>query len=166
MPAEQHSELRHIHATLEWQGAFASLQHVRGHAFTVDEPAKLGGKDAGPTPLEYVLGSYNACLQIVIVMIARELQLHVQSVELESVATVDRRGLFGTAPVSPHYQRIECTIRLGVDDADGVAIERLKELHRARCPMYNLVKDAGIEQELTWLVSLSGKHADAAVRGA
>ena len=155
MPVEQHAEIRHIHATLEWQGNFASIEQVRGHAFTVDEPAKLGGNDAGPTPLEYVLGSYNACLQIVIVMLARELDIEVGDVRLESVATVDRRGLFGTAPVSPHFQRIETTIALRIDRG-AERMEHLKELLYARCPMYNLVKDAGIAQELTWLLGPTG----------
>lgn len=154
MPADPNAQLRHVHAAMEWHGAFASTQRVRGHAFIVDEPEKLGGDNRGPTPLEYVLGAYDACLQIVIVMLAREMQIQVHEVDLESVATVDRRGLFGTAPVSPHYQRIETTIRLslGGDGAEGAAIERLKAALYVRCPMYNLVKDAGIAQELTWLV--------------
>ena len=161
MPVEQHAEVRHIHATLEWRGSFASIQRVRGHAFTVDEPAKLGGGDAGPTPLEYVVGAYDACLQIVIEMLGRELGMVISGIAVESLASVDRRGLFGTAPVSPHFQRIETTIALRIDRGEE-HLERLKEQLYARCPMYNLIKDTGVAQELTWLVSPSGKHADAA----
>jgi len=151
MPVEERSELRRIRATLQWQGGYESIQRVRDHAFTVDEPAKLGGGDRGPTPLEYVVGAYDACLQIVIVMVAKELGIEVRDLRIESVAGVDRRGLFGTAPVSPHFQRIETTITLGIDRGKE-HLERLKQRLYTRCPMYNLIKDAGVVQELTWLV--------------
>lgn len=151
--AEDHSELRRIDATLEWHGGFASTQHVRGHAFVVDEPEKLGGGNAGPTPLEYTLGAYDGCLQIVIAMIANELGVKIRRLAIESVATVDRRGLFGTAPVSPHYQRLETTIDLGFDERPSAdVVEALKSRLFARCPMYNLIRDAGIEQTLQWNV--------------
>ena len=146
-----HTELRRIQATLEWHGGFASTQRVRGHAFVVDEPEKLGGGDTGPTPLEYTLGAYDGCLQIVIVMIANELGATIRHVAIESVATVDRRGLFGTAPVSPHYQRVETTIDVAfeVRPSDD-AVDDLTRLLYARCPMYNLIRDAGIDQTLHW----------------
>ncbi|MDE2573389.1 MAG: OsmC family protein, partial [bacterium] len=126
-----------------------STQMVRRFSFIVDEPAKLGGGDHGPTPLEYVLGAYNGCLQIVIVMIARELSIEVRDLAIESVATVDRRGLFGTAAVSPHFQSIETEIVLTAAGESGL-LEQLKERLYARCPMYNLIKDAGVRQEIRW----------------
>ena len=151
--AVDHSELRRIHARLEWHGGFASTQHIRGHAFVVDEPEKLGGGDAGPTPLEYTLGAYDGCLQIVIAMIANELGAKVRRLAIESVATVDRRGLFGTAPVSPHYQRVETTIEVAFDERPSAdVVDVLKSRLSARCPMYNLIRDAGIEQILHWNV--------------
>ena len=43
---------------------------VNGHALTVDEPEKLGGKNAGPAPFDLYLASLAACTAITLRMYA------------------------------------------------------------------------------------------------
>ncbi|MBN6187802.1 OsmC family protein [Aneurinibacillus sp. BA2021] len=144
-------EIRKVRVRTEWAGKFETVQHVRDFSFTVDEPEKLGGTNKGPTPLEYVLGAYNGCLQVVIETIARELSVHITAISLYSEGTVDRRGMFGTADVSPHFQQIRTTIEMEV--AEGKEnMEEVKQKLYQRCPMYNLIKDARIEQEIVWKI--------------
>lgn len=143
-------EIRKVRAQTEWVHGFETVQHVRDFVFTIDEPEKIGGTNKGPTPLEYVLGAYNGCLQVVIETIARELGVYIVAISLYSEGAVDRRGMFGTADVSPHFQQIRTTIEIEAEGKEK--LEELKKKLYQRCPMYNLIKDAGIEQEIIWKV--------------
>ncbi|WP_286887624.1 OsmC family protein [Aneurinibacillus sp. UBA3580] len=148
---EATKEIRKVRARTEWKGNMETVHHVRDFSFTIDEPEKIGGTNKGPTPLEYVLGSYNGCLQVVIETIARELGIRITNISLESTGNVDRRGMFGTADVSPHFQQIITTIDIAI--AEGKEkLDELKEKLYQRCPMYNLIKDAQIKQEIIWNV--------------
>jgi uncharacterized OsmC-like protein len=145
-------EIRRVRAKTEWKGKLETVHRVRDFSFTIDEPEKIGGTNKGPTPLEYVLGAYNGCLQVVVETIARELDIRIANIALESVGTVDRRGMFGTADVSPHFQQISTIIDVEIIEGK----ERVRELQEKlyqRCPMYNLIKDAQIKQEIIWKVS-------------
>lgn len=149
--AQTNTELRKVRAGSVWLGGTKTKQHVRDFSFIVDEPEKLGGTDAGPTPLEYVMGAFNGCLLVVIEIVAREQQFHYEDIVLSSYGTVDRRRLFGTADVSPHFQEV-------VNDIEFISSEspeRLQQLQAEvtrRCPMYNLYVDAGIQVQLNWSI--------------
>ena len=49
---------------------YAHSVTVNGHALTVDEPEKLGGKNAGPAPFDLYLASLAACTAITLRMYA------------------------------------------------------------------------------------------------
>ena len=100
--------------------------------------------------MEYVLGSFNGCILIVIELIANEIEFSFRDLTSESVGTVDRRGMFGTADVSPHFQTVNNTIVFDTDESEE-RIQELKQLVQKRCPVYNLLKDAGIAIDLHWI---------------
>ncbi|PZE21638.1 OsmC family protein [Paenibacillus xerothermodurans] len=143
------SEVRRVRAASQRLGRFKNENTVRGFTFRIDEPEKLGGTDTGPTPMEYVLGSFNGCLLIVIETIASEMKLNVKDLRAESTGLVDRRGLFGTADVTPHFLEVHNSIVFDTDEP-WEKIELLKQAVLKRCPAYNLFKDAGIPITLDW----------------
>ena len=49
---------------------YAHSVTVNGHALVVDEPDKLGGKNAGPAPFDLYLASLAACTAITLRMYA------------------------------------------------------------------------------------------------
>ena len=43
---------------------------VRDFTLTIDEPPSLGGEDAGPNPVEYILAGFMGCYPIPLIRIA------------------------------------------------------------------------------------------------
>ncbi|GGM42039.1 OsmC family protein [Paraliobacillus quinghaiensis] len=141
--------VRAIHAYSNRIGALKNENKVRDFTFTIDEPEKLGGTNEAPTPMEYILGSFNGCILIVIEMIAKEMKFSFNGFTAETTGEIDRRGFLGTAPVSPHFQHVINTVRFDTDESIET-INLVKKQVEKRCPAYNLFKDAGIEIELNW----------------
>lgn len=148
---QTNTELRKVRAGTVWLGGMKTGQHVRDFSFIVDEPEKLGGTDAGPTPLEYVMGAFNGCLLVVIEIVAQEQLFHYEDIVLSSYGTVDRRGLFGTADVSPHFQEVVNDIEF-ISSESSERLQQLQAEVTKRCPMYNLYVDAGIQVQLNWSI--------------
>lgn len=148
--------LKYARARSVWEGSMRSRLEIRHFPpFRTGEPERMGGDDSAPTPMEVVIASFNGCLTIVIELIAGEFGLHLDSIEMETEATVDQRGIFGTAAVSPHFKRVVNHTRVGTT-ADQQSLEEVRRLAMLRCPAYNLIKDAGVPVELHWELVQSG----------
>lgn len=117
--------------------------------FIVDEPRNLGGTNDGPNPVEYVLGGLTGCTSVMIGLIAKEKNFTFQGVEFKNNATLDLRGLMGVEGVSPHFQSVDFEAIFTTDESDSL-IEELKEEVEKRCPVYNLIKDAGVRIQSKW----------------
>ncbi len=138
-------------ATGRSTGALSTAVQARQFAFVVAEPESLGGTDEAANPIEYLLGALNGCVTVVVETVAAELALPVESVHTHASGTIDLRGFAGTADVSPHFQQLTLTVTLRSD----VPEDRLGELKAQvlrRCPLYNLVKDAGVDIREVWEV--------------
>ena len=145
-------QIKFVRAGARWQGRrYDNRIAVRDFAFQIAEPAKLGGSDGGPTPMEYVAGALSGCLSIVIEMVAAEQGVALNGIEVESEGRVDQRGLFGTAPVSPHFEAVDVIVRLATAEP-AARLEPLKADVLKRCPVYNLLKDSGARVQIDWLV--------------
>lgn len=95
---------------------WATRVETSRHSLTVDEPAALGGQDAGPAPYDVLLASLGACTAITLRMYA------------------DRKGwaLTGAAVDLKHYKdgdrsKIERVLHL-TGDLDGTQRARLADI--------------------------------------
>ncbi len=120
--------------------AYQNQHKLRNFNFMIDIPRALGGENKAATSTEYLLGSLNGCLMIVIEMVAKERQLTIQSLAIHSEATSDRRGMLGTANVQPYFLTIDLYITLTVKE--DIDIEKFIEMSLSRCPTYNLIYDS------------------------
>lgn len=136
-------------ATGTWRGSFSTDVTARDFTFTVAEPESLGGTDESPNPIEYLLGSLNGCVSVVVETIAQELGITVEALSTHATGSIDLRGFLGTADVSPHFQQLTLTLTLTTDAPESDLAELRAQVLR-RCPVFNLVRDAGVDLREVW----------------
>ena len=56
----------------------------------------------------------------------------------------------GREEVRPHFQTIRVQATVTTDESEERLIEMVEETER-RCPVYNLVMDAGVKTEMLWI---------------
>lgn len=132
-----------------WRGSFSTDVAARHFGFTVAEPESLGGTDESANPIEYLLGSLNGCISVVIESVANDLGIVVDGISTHATGTLDLRGFRGTADVSPHFQQLTLTLTLR-SDASTATLEELRAQVQRRCPVLNLIRDAGVDLREVW----------------
>jgi len=112
-----------------------TVVEARDFEFVVDEPAALGGTNAGPNPVEYLIGAWAGCLNVVVHTVAEERGIDLENVELEIQGTLDPRKFLGAAEdVRAGYQELDVTISVE-SDAGQDALDALSETVEERCPV-------------------------------
>ncbi|WP_175986511.1 OsmC family protein [Bacillus sp. Marseille-Q1617] len=134
----------------KWVEGMKTNVQARDFAFIVDEPEALGGTDQGANPVEYVLAALSGCTSVVIALIAKELDFKYEDATFENEGTLDLRGLNGVEGVSPHFQTVTFDVTIVTDESEE-RLDELKSKVEKRCPVYNLLKDAGIALESNWV---------------
>jgi uncharacterized OsmC-like protein len=111
------------------------------HAFTVDEPAALGGGGTAPNPVEYALASLGSCQAITYRFWAEHLGISFDKLTVTVEGDLDLRGFFGVDDsVRPGYSGIR--IRVGITGAE--TDERYQQLATAvdeHCPVLDLFRN-------------------------
>ena len=141
--------IRKVRASGRRNGAYRTDVGIRDFELVIDEPEKLGGRNAGPTPMEIVTGALSGCFTVTIEMVVEENEIEMLGLDVYCEGIVDHRGLFGTADVSPHYQSMQVDIKVLTEEPDD-RLPALEDEILVRCPVYNLIKDSGAEINVTW----------------
>lgn len=118
-----------------------------------DEPEAHGGTGKGPSPLQTVLAALTGCESVTFNRTAAEFDFNYESISYEAQYTIDIRGRLGNRNVRQHFQ----TVRLEATVVTEESEERLREVveeTEARCPVYNLINDAGVKLEARWIRKL------------
>jgi putative redox protein len=99
------------------------------HQWLADEPASLGGADAGPTPTQLLLSSLGACTAITLKMYAGRKEWPLKKVDIELTLNPNGKPASGTD--------IQRTLQLhgALDDSQK---ERLLQIANA-CPVHKLL---------------------------
>lgn len=145
------AQLMKVETSGEWkQGLQTSIKIRDFKPIIVDEPKTLGGTDEGPNPVELVLASLSSCASIMIAFISKELKFTYTDIEFKNEGTLDLRGLQGVEGVSPHFQSVEFNVVIHTEESEE-RIEALKNEVERRCPVLNLLADAGVKVEGEWV---------------
>jgi uncharacterized OsmC-like protein len=146
-----------------WTGAQQTRLNVRHFEFTADEPHKVGGRDQGPTPMEYLAGAVNSCITVVIDQLAARQQLTLEDVQTYTLASQDTRGLAGTADVQPYAHAYRLQIVITTPERDEHTLRQFAARAEHICPAINLLRDANTGLEVSWSFT-EQPHAEAAER--
>ncbi len=115
-----------------------------------DEPVAHGGTGRGPSPLQTVLGALCGCESVTFNRTATDFEFDYDGIDFEAAFTIDVRGRLGVRGVRQHFQ----TIRLQATVYTSESQDRLRQVvaeTEARCPVFNLIQDAGVKLEVLWL---------------
>ena len=122
---------------------------ARKHLIVVDEPPDRGGMDEAATPLETMLSSYLACLNVITHLVAGEMGMEIGQIDFQLVGHLDSRGIFGRAEVDMPFPIIEVTATIETKATDG-EIATLKEAVAERCPISVIFREAGTDVQSEW----------------
>lgn len=108
---------------------FRTRVEVRGHVFSADEPAELGGADLGPTPYDLLCAALGSCTTITLRMYADRKKWAVDEIS----AAVRHSRVAGKAEGEPG-DRFE--VRIGIDGS--LSDEQRKRMIEiaGRCPVH------------------------------
>jgi uncharacterized OsmC-like protein len=115
-----------------------------------DEPVPHGGTGEGPSPLQAVLGALCGCESVTFNRTAAEMDFKYDGIDFEAEFTIDIRGRLGVREVRQHFQTIRVQATLYTTESEE-RIQAAIEETEARCPVYNLVVDAGVKLEMLWV---------------
>ncbi len=108
---------------------------ARDHAFAIDEPTKLGGSDAGPNPLEYLLGALAGCLNVTGWKVAQEMGIELRGLSFELSGTLDPRRFMGKeSDERAGFREIRVNAKADTD-ATQEQLDAWAEAVEARCPV-------------------------------
>ena len=131
-------------------GLATTVDFGESGTITFDEPAAHGGTGLGPTPLQGVLAALCACEAVTFGRTSAEMGFDHSGIDFNAAFTIDIRGRSGMRGVVPHFRTLKVEARVATAESQ----ERLREVveeTEARCPVFNLVTDAGVRIEMVWL---------------
>ena len=119
-----------------------------------DEPVQHGGTGEGPSPLQSVLGALCGCEAVTFNRTAAELKFKYDGIDFEGEFTIDIRGRLGVRGVTQHFQTVRVQATVYTTESEELLREVIFETE-ARCPVYNLISDAGVKLEMLWVYQTS-----------
>lgn len=127
------------------------LDYSEAGVQVTDEPVVAGGGGSGPTPLQSVLGALCGCEAVTFRRTATEYEFAYERIDFAAACTIDIRGRSGDRSVRQHFQTVRLSARVVTAESQE-ALDRLVEEVEARCPVMNLMKDAGVRLDVRWEV--------------
>jgi putative redox protein len=120
------------------------------HQLTIDEPENMGGTDTGADPLSSLLGTLAGCENVIAHFVAKEMDFNLDGISFDIKGELDSRGLMGDQEVRPYFEKVQIEARVQTNESE----ERIKELQEKtdqRCPVYTMMKAAGVKLEAKWI---------------
>ena len=115
--------------------------NIRNHQVFVDQPENGGGKDKGPTPIEYFLLGLSSCILTIAKIVARQKRIDLRGMSIHMEGDLDSDFLMGkTASGRAGLQEIRITARIDADLTPEKKEEFLREVDR-RCPVSENIRN-------------------------
>jgi uncharacterized OsmC-like protein len=120
-----------------------------GPGMVTDEPVRNGGTGTALTPLETVLGTLCGSTGATLAKVARETGFGYHGVSFEASFTLDPHELTGQPPTRTYFRtiRVEAQVRAA---GPGPRLADVARITEQRCPVRNLLADAGVRVDMIW----------------
>jgi putative redox protein len=118
----------------DWRGGLGFDIHADGHTFIIDAPEKVGGKNAGPKPVQMLVAGLLSCTGMDVTMILGKMRVPLKKLHLDAVTEIageDPRvfrkidviyHFEGDADLREHADKIRKAIELSKQTYCGVSI--------------------------------------------
>jgi len=134
----------------------------------------MGGNDAAPQPVEYLLASFIGCTQATAIFVGRNMKprVFIDRIEFDIVGERDERGALDELPIEVGTRlpdvparliSVSGSIKVFAKNRKGEGVEigestiRLLEKHtEARCPVANMMIASGCSVEVEWVDGFKG----------
>jgi putative redox protein len=116
----------------------------------LDEPIEDGGLNTGPNPMQYFTASLAGCQNEQAQVVAGELSLNIDQINIEIEIDLDLSGFMGTSDNSNgSYKnvRLNATVR---GEATDEQVKSMGQKVDARCPILALLRTSGCAIESNW----------------
>ncbi len=146
-PATKKMAIRNVTGVARKTVAQISIRHY--DPITTDEPESLGGTGTAPTPIELLLASLLGCEAVIIKGVAEQMKFEYGDVNFSTTSQLDIRGPKGVKGIKPIFETVELNIDVTTDEPDD-RFQKLIVNVETRCPVMNLLKDAGVDMNVKW----------------
>jgi len=120
---------------------FLAEVNIRDFNFLSDEPQELGGTNLGPNPVEYVLGAFAACQEIVIKAYATVLGIDINAVHVDIEGDLDLHGFLNLSDERAGFTGVRYKTTIETDETDTVKLQQLESFSLTRCPVLDIIKN-------------------------
>ena len=117
----------------------------------IDHPTSRGGTNQGPTPVETVLGGLVGCDAVITRQVATILKFEYGAIDYTCEAQIDTRGPAGVKGVRPYFEKVVVKKTIQTNEPPD-RIAKLEKNVEQRCPVSNLIRDAGVDLTIEWIV--------------
>jgi uncharacterized OsmC-like protein len=143
-------------ATTKWAGEGVRVDvAIRNHRLVADEPAELGGGDAGPNPVELILAGLGSCLTVLAALFAPHHDVVLEDFSVDVEGDLDPDGFQELADVRPGF--LDIRYRFTVKSSSpSERVEALLEHIQRVCPVKDTLRGVPVAVLTDDLV---GSHA-------
>jgi uncharacterized OsmC-like protein len=120
---------------------FLAEVDVRDFSFISDEPHDLGGTNLGPNPVEYVLGAFAACQEIVIKAYATVLGIEVSSVHVDVEGDLDLHGFLNLTDERAGFTGVRYKTIIETNETNPEKLKQLESFSVSRCPVLDIIQN-------------------------
>ncbi|MFP4845094.1 OsmC family protein [Winogradskyella sp. PE311] len=108
---------------------------TRQFTLTVDEPEALGGTDAYPNPVEYILAGFAGCINVVGHIVAKELGFKIKSLKIDVTGDLNPNRFLGASKDErAGFNAIKLNL-IPETDASIEILAKWLEIVEDRCPV-------------------------------
>lgn len=115
---------------------------ARQFKIIVDEPPALGGEDKGANPVEYLLTALIGCLNIVAHLVAKEMDIKIDRLEIDASGELNTDRLLGIKTSERAGFRIVNVNIKAHTNADEATLEKWIAAVKDRCPVSDNISNS------------------------